>query len=77
MGICRSYKGYTIVPSAQPLGNGLYAANLDLENQQHGARSRVEHFEALDYFFEAEQATAYALRWGKLWIDTQHRLKAA
>ncbi|KAG0164429.1 LysR substrate binding transcriptional regulator [Apophysomyces sp. BC1015] len=71
MRIFRNYKGYTMLPSAQPLDNGLYAANLELESQR-GAQPHIDRFEALDYFFEAEQATAYALRWGELWIDTQH-----
>lgn len=65
-----------MTPSAQPLDNGLFAADLTLENQR-GPHMDVESFQALDYFFEAEQAAAYALRWGKLWIDTRYKPKAA
>jgi hypothetical protein len=76
MDIFRSYKGYRMTPSARPLDNGLYAASLELESQR-GPSTDIDSFEALDYFFEAEQALAYALRWGKLWIDNRHKLKAA
>jgi hypothetical protein len=72
----RRYKGYEMTPSAPRLGNGLFAADLVLESHR-GPYTDVERFEALDYFFEAEQAVAYALRWGKLWIDARHKLKAA
>lgn len=63
------YKGYEVAPVAQPLPNGLFAANLTIEKAsatQHHAYS----FDALDYFFDEEHALAYAFRWGRLWIDS-------
>jgi hypothetical protein len=61
------YKGYEVEPAAQPLPNGLYAANLTIGTQAGSARS----FDALDYFFDEEHALAYAFRWARMWIDDQ------
>ncbi|SDC58981.1 hypothetical protein [Paraburkholderia lycopersici] len=62
------YKGYEVAPSAHALPSGLYAANLTIECDValHGPSFR---FDALDYFFEADHAVAYAWRWARLWID--------
>ncbi|WP_213232987.1 hypothetical protein [Caballeronia sp. NK8] len=62
------YKGYDVAPSAHALPSGLYAANLIIESGTPA--SRASHtFDALDYFFEADHAIAYAARWARLWID--------
>jgi len=68
------YKGYEVAPSAYALPSGLYAANLTIESDVpvHGPSFR---FDALDYFFEADHAVAYAWRWARLWID--NRVKEA
>ncbi|KND59499.1 hypothetical protein BVER_01370 [Candidatus Burkholderia verschuerenii] len=65
------YKGYKVEPSAHALPSGLYAANLIIENHASSFA-----FDALDYFFEADHAIAYASRWARLWID-QHDRRAA
>ncbi|MDR5741295.1 MULTISPECIES: hypothetical protein [unclassified Caballeronia] len=62
------YKGYDVAPSAHALPSGLYAANLIIENST-SARGASFTFDALDYFFEADHAIAYAARWARLWID--------
>jgi hypothetical protein len=62
------YKGYNVEPSAYVLPSGLYAANLTIENSASPFGSSVT-FDALDYFFEADHAIAYASRWARLWID--------
>ncbi|WP_044043756.1 hypothetical protein [Caballeronia insecticola] len=66
------YKGYEVAPSARPLPSGLYAANLTIERDAspHGASFT---FDALDYFFEADHAVAYAARWARLWIDQRSK----
>jgi hypothetical protein len=66
------YKGYEVAPSAHALPSGLYAANLTIESDVplHG---RAFRFDALDYFFEADHAVAYAWRWARLWIDNRVR----
>ncbi|WP_144109035.1 transcriptional regulator [Paraburkholderia sp. BCC1886] len=64
------YKGYEVAPAAQQLPNGLFAANLTIENARH-SQGRSYSFDALDYFFEEEHALAYAFRWGRMWIDQQ------
>ncbi|KXU91495.1 hypothetical protein CR51_32030 [Caballeronia megalochromosomata] len=68
------YKGYDVEPSARALPSGLFAANLIIER---GASPHAASFtfDALDYFFEAEHAVAYAWRWARLWID-QHGKRA-
>ncbi|SAK89114.1 transcriptional regulator [Caballeronia hypogeia] len=62
------YKGYDVAPSAHALPSGLYAANLTIENRTSASGASFT-FDALDYFFEAEHARAYAARWARLWID--------
>ncbi|WP_321935948.1 hypothetical protein [Paraburkholderia sp. J8-2] len=62
------YKGYNVEPSAHALPSGRYAANLTIENNSPALESSF-CFEALDYFFEADHAVAYASRWARLWID--------
>lgn len=66
------YKGYDVAPSARALPSGLYAAHLTIESgvSPHGASFT---FDALDYFFEADHAIAYAARWARLWIDQRRR----
>jgi hypothetical protein len=61
------YKGYAVHADAQPLHNGLYAANLEIEKLAD--RAHAARFAELDYFFEASQALAYATRWARMWID--------
>lgn len=68
MGTFMRYKGYNVEPSAHALPSGLYVANLTIENSAPALESSVS-FEALDYFFEADHAVAYASRWARLWID--------
>nr|WP_277186824.1 hypothetical protein [Caballeronia sp. BR00000012568055] len=70
MGIFMRYKGYDVEPSAHALPSGLYAANLIIERET-SPQSASFSFDALDYFFEADHAIAYASRWARLWID-QH-----
>jgi hypothetical protein len=65
------YKGYEVEPSAHALPSGLYAANLIIERQASSFA-----FDALDYFFEADHAIAYASRWARLWIDQRDRRAA-
>jgi hypothetical protein len=67
-GYCMRYKGYEVEPSAHALPSGLYAANLIIENKASPFGSSFS-FDALDYFFEADHAIAYASRWARLWID--------
>ncbi|WP_321801621.1 hypothetical protein [Caballeronia sp. J97] len=68
------YKGYDVEPSARALPSGLFAANLIIGR---GAAPYAASFtfDALDYFFEADHAIAYAWRWARLWID-QHGKRA-
>jgi hypothetical protein len=66
------YKGYEVEPSAHALPSGLYAANLTIENTLPTVESSFS-FEALDYFFEADHAIAYAFRWARLWIDQRSK----
>jgi hypothetical protein len=54
---------------AQPLPNGLFAANLTI-GKASTTRSPAYSFDALDYFFDEKHALAYAFRWGRLWIDS-------
>jgi len=68
MGTFMRYKGYNVEPSAHALPSGLYAANLTIENGSSATGSSFS-FEAIDYFFEADHAIAYASRWARLWID--------
>jgi hypothetical protein len=65
------YKGYEVASAAQPLPNGLFAANLTIEKATAAPR-HAWSFDALDYFFDEEHALAYAFRWARLWIDS-HR----
>jgi hypothetical protein len=62
------YKDYDVAPSAHSLPGGLYAANLIIESRvsPHGSSFT---FDALDYFFDADHAIAYASHWARLWID--------
>jgi hypothetical protein len=69
------YKGYEVEPSAHALPSGLYAANLTIENKA-SPRGSSFTFDALDYFFEADHAIAYAARWARLWIDQRSRRAA-
>lgn len=62
------YKGYEVAPAAQALPSGLYAANLTIREKATPVR-RAYAFDALDYFFDAEHAIAYAARWARMWID--------
>ncbi|SAK81403.1 transcriptional regulator [Caballeronia temeraria] len=64
------YKGYDVEPSALALPSGLFAANLIIGRGAAGHAASLT-FDALDYFFEAEHAIAYAWRWARLWIDQQ------
>jgi hypothetical protein len=64
-----SYKGYAVAPEAARQPNGLFAANLTIENTQ--GEKRAYSFSAIDYFFDEENALAYASRWARVWIDTQ------
>ncbi|MEM5404720.1 MULTISPECIES: hypothetical protein [Paraburkholderia] len=66
------YKGYEVEASAHALPSGLYAANLTIENWSSPPGSSFT-FDALDYFFEADHAIAYASRWARLWIDQRGR----
>ena len=66
------YKGYEVEASAHALPSGLYAANLIIENRSSPPGSSFA-FDALDYFFEADHAIAYASRWARLWIDQRGR----
>jgi hypothetical protein len=66
------YKGYEVEASARALPSGLYAANLIIENRLSPPGSSFT-FDALDYFFEADHAIAYASRWARLWIDQRGR----
>ncbi|GAB5096578.1 hypothetical protein P9250_08760 [Caballeronia sp. LP006] len=70
------YKGYDVAPSAHAMPSGLFAANLTIENKvsPHGSSFT---FDALDYFFEADHAVAYALRWARMWIDQRNKRFAA
>jgi hypothetical protein len=70
------YKGYEVAPVAQPLPNGLFAANLTIEKAS-ATQPHAYSFDALDYFFDEEHALAYAFRWGRLWIDSQARFMLA
>jgi hypothetical protein len=65
-----SYKGYEVVPAAQQLPNGLFAANLTI-GKTAATRAQAYSFDALDYFFDEEHALAYAFRWGRMWIDNR------
>ena len=69
------YKGYDVEPSARALPSGLYAAHLTIGN---GAAPHAASFtfDALDYFFEADHAIAYASRWARLWIDQRSKRAA-
>ncbi|SAK50347.1 transcriptional regulator [Caballeronia glebae] len=62
------YKGYDVAPTAHALPSGLFAANLIIESSAAASRASFA-FDALDYFFEADHAVAYAARWARLWID--------
>jgi hypothetical protein len=62
------YKGYEVAPAAQQMPNGLFAANLTIENTSAN-NGKAYSFDALDYFFDEEHALAYAFRWGRMWID--------
>ena len=66
------YKGYDVAPSARALPSGLYAANLVIENNVSPQGASFS-FDALDYFFEADHAVAYAARWARLWIDQRSK----
>ena len=67
------YKGYDVAPSARALPSGLYSANLTIESKASPHCTSFT-FDALDYFFEADHAVAYALRWARLWINQRaHR----
>jgi hypothetical protein len=69
------YKGYNVEASAQALPSGLYAASLTIENRSSPLGSSFT-FDALDYFFEADHAVAYASRWARLWIDQRGKRAA-
>ena len=62
------YKGYEVAPTAQRLPNGLFAANLTI-GKTAANQEQAYSFDALDYFFDEENALAYAFRWGRMWID--------
>lgn len=64
------YKGYLVSAAATPLHNGLYAATLLIEKVAEVC-TQAARFAELDYFFEEEQALAYATRWGRMWIDNR------
>ena len=64
------YKGYAVAAAAALQPNGLFAANLTIE-KTHG-QGRAYSFDAIDFFFDEENALAYASRWERLWIDAQH-----
>jgi len=64
------YKGYEVEAATQLLPNGLFAANLTIEESDADNR-RAYSFDALDYFFDEEHALAYASDWGRMWIDNR------
>jgi hypothetical protein len=64
------YKGYKVAPVAQRLPNGLFAANLTIE-ETSPLQGHAYSFDALDYFFDEENALAYAFRWARMWIDSR------
>jgi hypothetical protein len=70
------YKGYDVAPSARALPSGLFAASLTIESGV-SPRAASFTFDALDYFFEADHAVAYAARWARLWIDQRIGKRAA
>ncbi|MBN3804530.1 transcriptional regulator [Paraburkholderia sp. Ac-20336] len=64
------YKGYEVEAATQLLPNGLFAANLTIE-ESSATRRKAYSFDALDYFFDEEHALAYASDWGRMWIDNR------
>ena len=62
------YKGYEVAPAAQLLPNGMFAANLTIE-ETSANNGKAYSFDALDYFFDEEHALDYACRWGRMWVD--------
>ncbi|MEW9583714.1 transcriptional regulator [Paraburkholderia sp. DGU8] len=62
------YKGYEVAPAAQLLPNGMFAANLTIEKTSAN-NGKAYSFDALDYFFDEENALAYACRWARVWVD--------
>jgi hypothetical protein len=69
------YHGYSVSPSAHPLPDGWFAANLLLERHNVGSAGSTEtaqyQFDALDYFVNEKQAVRHAARWARHWVDTR------
>jgi len=66
------YHGYSISPSAHPLPDGWFAANLQLVRGDAGSPESAHYqFDALDYFENEKQAVRHASRWARNWIDTR------
>jgi hypothetical protein len=59
------HRGYQLTATACAVQGGLHAAGIVIE--QPGCAPRT--FDALDYFFDHEQALSYATNWGRLWVD--------
>ena len=60
-----THRGYRQQASAAIRDDGLHAADLIIEKP--GLPARI--FNALDYFYDGEQALRYATAWGRIWVD--------
>ncbi|MDE1179793.1 hypothetical protein [Paraburkholderia sp.] len=60
-----THRGFRLKASAEPTPDGLHAADLVIEKPGRPAQS----FSGLDFFYDGEQALAYATAWGRIWVD--------
>ncbi|MPW16879.1 MULTISPECIES: hypothetical protein [Paraburkholderia] len=60
-----THRGYRLQASAAMGDDGMHAADLIIEKPGLPPRT----FNALDYFYDGEQALKYATAWGRIWVD--------
>jgi hypothetical protein len=60
-----THRGYRLQASAAIGDDGMHAAELTIDKPGLAPRT----FNALDYFYDGEQALKYATAWGRIWVD--------
>ena len=60
-----THRGYRLKASSAMGHDGLHAADLIIEKPGLPAQT----FNALDFFYDGEQALKYATAWGRIWVD--------
>lgn len=65
------YRGFELIASSNSGRDGLHAASIRIEKLGYPARS----FTDLDFFHDDAAALAYAMTWGRIWIEMNVRFR--